>query len=57
MEIKELKAKAYDLVLMIENAQAQLRQINQAIAQEIQKEQSKPKQKPKDEKEPKETKE
>ena len=37
MEIKELKAEAYDCLAQIEMLQNKLRQINQAIAQEMQK--------------------
>ncbi len=41
MDIKELKAKAYDLIAGIEAAQAQLRKINKSIAEELKKQEEK----------------
>lgn len=38
MNIIELKAAAYDALVRIEQAQKQLQEINQAIAQELEKE-------------------
>lgn len=35
MDINELKAQAYDLLVVIQNAQNQLAQVNQAISQYI----------------------
>jgi len=37
MDIKELKAEAYDLLALIERAKAKLQQVNQSIATESQK--------------------
>ena len=41
-KIKELKARAYDLIALREKATQELNQVNQMIAQEMQKQQKKP---------------
>jgi len=45
MSITELKAKAYDLLVLIERAQLELRETNQKIAEEGKKLKEEPKKK------------
>lgn len=37
MNLDQLKVKAYDLMALIQNAELQLREVNQAIAKEMEK--------------------
>ena len=37
MNLEQLKCRAYDLMALIQNAELQLREVNQAIAKEMEK--------------------